>query len=78
MKSLKFKDLCSENLRFEDLFMYVFMYILIGYACDCTDLLIRGVPIHKSHGSVRTLVFKSRCGMVFGTAVYFFFFFQTI
>ena len=33
-------------------------------------LSTRGVTIHKSHNWVRTSVFKSRFGMVFGTAVF--------
>ena len=32
-----------------------------------------GVGIHKSHDSIRTSVFKSRFGMFFDTAVFFFF-----
>ena len=34
----------------------------------CFSLLSRGVTIHKSHHSVRTLVFKPRFGLFFSTA----------
>ena len=51
------------------------IFFVFSYACRY--IRYRGVTIHKSHDLVRSSVFKSRFGMVFGTAglkLYFYFY----